>query len=393
MTKVEFLSYLEKRLQVLNQKEREDLLAEYAQHIDMKMASGMSEEEAVKDFGDVHELADELLEAYNINPDYDKKKIDMEKMEKNIGEGWEKVKGGLGTGWGKTKRGMGKLFGGARQAVEGINDHGPKETLMTLILLALMIGLLFAGLVIGTTIVNELARIFFLIVLGWLPDSHFIYSVRELLTIVVVLCFCGCYLLLAFSLCYNFVISRLGKTGKGRSNETMANNGSDFHSGTVFGQCAGDSQSAGDAVGAMNGSKPKRGFHLQLPQLRMPRFQSEEAYAGAGFGGSADITGEQPVQKKANRSGLSGCCVGLLQLCRVCLVLMFKFVVLMMFIPLALAEIAAVVCFGILLVALFMGFPVIGLLLADLGAVLCGGVLSIILWDVILTRKGDKKHA
>lgn len=388
MTKVEFLTYLEKRLQVLNQKEQEDLLAEYAQHIDMKMASGMSEEEAVKDFGDVHQLADELLEAYNINPDYDKKKIDMEQVEKNIGEGWEKVKGGLGTGWGKTKRGMGKLFGGARQVVEGINDHGPKETLMTLILLALMVGLLFAGLVIGTTIVNELARIFFLVVLGWLPDSHFIYSVRELLTIVVVLCFCGCYLLLAFSLCYNFVINRLGKTGKGRNNENVANDGIDFHTGAVCGECAGDPQSNGDVMGSMN--KKKHRFHLQLPQLRMPRFQTEQAYAGMGTGGSADMTGENQVRQAGNKGALGGCCVGILQLCRVCLVLFFKFVVLMMFIPLVLAEIAAVVAFGILLVGLLMGFPVIGLLLADLGAVLCGGALTIVIWDVVFSKKGGK---
>lgn len=391
MTKVEFLAYLEKRLQVINQKEREDLLAEYAQHIDMKMASGMSEEEAVKDFGDVHELADELLEAYNINPDYDKKKIDMEQMEKNIGEGWEKVKGGLGTGWGKTKHGMSKLFGGARQAVEGINDHGLKETFMTLILLALMMGLLFAGFVAGTWVVEEVARIFFAVLLGWLPYS--LYFVQRLLRWVVVFCFWGCYLLLAFSLCYNFVINRLGKGRKGRSNETMANNGSDPDNGAVFGQSTGDSEFAADAVAAVSEDKPKRGFHLQLPQLKMPRFQREEAYAGAGFGGSADFSGEQNVRKKDGRSEQGGCLVGLLQLCRVCLVLMFKFVVLIMFIPLVLAEIAAIVGLGILLVALLMGFPVIGILLADAGAVLCGGVLAILIWDVVFARKGEKKHA
>ncbi len=386
MTKVEFLTYLEKRLQVLNQKEREDLLAEYAQHIDMKMASGMSEEEAVKDFGDVHQLADELLEAYNINPDYDKKKIDMEQMEKNIGEGWQKVKGGLGTGWDKTKHGMGKLFTSARQAAEGMGDHGPREMLFTLILLALMVGLLFAGFVAGTWIVKELAEFFFYVTLGWLPYS--LHFVQTLLTLVVVFCFCSCYLLLAFSLCYNFVINRLGKTGKGRNNENVANDGIDFHTGAVCGECAGDPQSNGDVMGSMN--KKKHRFHLQLPQLRMPRFQTEQAYAGMGTGGSADMTGENQVRQAENKGALGGCCVGILQLCRVCLVLFFKFVVLMMFIPLVLAEIAAVVAFGILLVGLLMGFPVIGLLLADLGAVLCGGALTIVIWDVVFSKKGGK---
>ncbi len=56
MSKAEFLQELEKRLHVLNEKERQDVLEEYAQHIDLKIANGMSEEEAVKDFGSIEEL-------------------------------------------------------------------------------------------------------------------------------------------------------------------------------------------------------------------------------------------------------------------------------------------------------------------------------------------------
>ncbi len=73
MTKTEFLNLLEQRLMVLNDDERADLLSEYEQHIEMKIQSGLSEEEAIADFGDPEELIKELLEAYHLNTDYQQK--------------------------------------------------------------------------------------------------------------------------------------------------------------------------------------------------------------------------------------------------------------------------------------------------------------------------------
>lgn len=70
MTKTEFLNLLEQRLMVLNDDERADLLSEYEQHIEMKIQSGLSEEEAIADFGDPDELIRELLEAYHLNTNY-----------------------------------------------------------------------------------------------------------------------------------------------------------------------------------------------------------------------------------------------------------------------------------------------------------------------------------
>ncbi len=72
MSKSEFLSQLRERLKILNPHEIEDIIDEYSQHIDMKMQSGQSEEDAVASFGSVDELARQILEAYNVNPDYDK---------------------------------------------------------------------------------------------------------------------------------------------------------------------------------------------------------------------------------------------------------------------------------------------------------------------------------
>ena len=61
MSKERFLSELREYLSILEDQEQEDILAEYAQHIDMKMLKGLSEEEAIRDFGSVKELAAEIL--------------------------------------------------------------------------------------------------------------------------------------------------------------------------------------------------------------------------------------------------------------------------------------------------------------------------------------------
>ena len=60
MNKEMFLEELRGYLQVLEDQEQDDILEEYAQHIDMKMLKGLSEEEAIRDFGSVKELAEEI---------------------------------------------------------------------------------------------------------------------------------------------------------------------------------------------------------------------------------------------------------------------------------------------------------------------------------------------
>ncbi|MCM1156093.1 MAG: DUF1700 domain-containing protein [Roseburia sp.] len=68
-----FLKELREYLKILEDKEQEDILAEYAQHIDMKMQKGLSEEEAIRDFGPMEELAAEILEAYHVKPEFNRK--------------------------------------------------------------------------------------------------------------------------------------------------------------------------------------------------------------------------------------------------------------------------------------------------------------------------------
>lgn len=86
MTKKEFFSYLEKRLAVLNKAERDDILAEFDQHISNKMAGGSSEEEAIADFGDPEEFVEEILEAYKVDPEYNRgNDDDKSERQKNVG--------------------------------------------------------------------------------------------------------------------------------------------------------------------------------------------------------------------------------------------------------------------------------------------------------------------
>lgn len=75
MNKKGFLEELGTYLAILEDKEQQDILEEYTQHIDMKIENGLSEEEAIRDFGDIRELACGILEAYHVNPEYQAKRL------------------------------------------------------------------------------------------------------------------------------------------------------------------------------------------------------------------------------------------------------------------------------------------------------------------------------
>lgn len=70
MNKAEFIAELKDRLAVLTEAERQDILDEYEQHIDIKVMRGMSEDIAIADFGRIEELAADILEAYHVRADY-----------------------------------------------------------------------------------------------------------------------------------------------------------------------------------------------------------------------------------------------------------------------------------------------------------------------------------
>lgn len=70
--KKKFLKDLEKRLEILSEDERKDTINEYSNIIDEKVKHSKTEEEAIKEFGNIDELAEEILKAYKINPNYGK---------------------------------------------------------------------------------------------------------------------------------------------------------------------------------------------------------------------------------------------------------------------------------------------------------------------------------
>ena len=53
MDKKTFLLNLRQSLSVLKEEELQDIVSEYEQHIDMKVENGLTEEEAIADFGGV----------------------------------------------------------------------------------------------------------------------------------------------------------------------------------------------------------------------------------------------------------------------------------------------------------------------------------------------------
>ena len=80
MNKQKFEAYLRDKLSILQEEEIDEIVAEYLQHIDMRVAEGVSEEEAIADFGDLNELVNDLLDAYKIN----RNERDFEKFENRV---------------------------------------------------------------------------------------------------------------------------------------------------------------------------------------------------------------------------------------------------------------------------------------------------------------------
>lgn len=72
MNKKQFLATLKSRLQILDEKEVEDILREYEDHIDQKIKNGQTEEEAIISFGSIDELVKKILSAYKISDQYQK---------------------------------------------------------------------------------------------------------------------------------------------------------------------------------------------------------------------------------------------------------------------------------------------------------------------------------
>lgn len=70
MTKEEFLTKLEKRLEILHPQTRKKVLSRFEKKLDTLIQSGLSEKDAVSSLGNMKDIVKEILEEYHINTDY-----------------------------------------------------------------------------------------------------------------------------------------------------------------------------------------------------------------------------------------------------------------------------------------------------------------------------------
>lgn len=131
MNKKEFIKELTKKLQVLEENEIKDIIDEYSGIIDEKVKHGKKEEEAVKDFGNISELAEEILSAYKINPNYKNDSV------KNIVNDCEVL----------IKKGASKLTDFSKKVAEDLQKDDSKfniETMFEIIIKVFIMLLIFA---------------------------------------------------------------------------------------------------------------------------------------------------------------------------------------------------------------------------------------------------------
>ena len=108
MNKKAFIKKLKNNLNVLEENEVKDIIEEYSDIIDEKIKAGKTEEEAIKDFGDINELSKEILKAYKINP-----KFVENDSESDIHQDFEKT----------IKKGAKKLSDFTKSVVDDIKKH------------------------------------------------------------------------------------------------------------------------------------------------------------------------------------------------------------------------------------------------------------------------------
>jgi len=136
VNKKEFLDKLEKKLSILDESERKDILDEYKDTISEKVKHGQSEEEAVADFGDVDELVKEILSAYKIDPDFEGK--DENTFNKLLSDGEDLIKKGADK-LAKTSKGLASDF---KRTNKEINLSLVFEIVIKIIITIFLIGIL-----------------------------------------------------------------------------------------------------------------------------------------------------------------------------------------------------------------------------------------------------------
>lgn len=92
MNKEKFLKTLHDKLSILENNEIDDIISEYEDHINQKIKDGISEDVAIKAFGDIDVLAKEILSSYKISNNYNSSNwfSYIEEFMRQMGEGIER---------------------------------------------------------------------------------------------------------------------------------------------------------------------------------------------------------------------------------------------------------------------------------------------------------------
>lgn len=113
MDKATFLVELQRNIGMLDDAEQRDIIDEYAQHIDMKVSDGMTEAEAIEDFGDFKDFVRDVLSAYHVKAPFDQAGTADSAAEPARGD---KVREATERMSAATKRGVSGLSGIAKTA-------------------------------------------------------------------------------------------------------------------------------------------------------------------------------------------------------------------------------------------------------------------------------------
>lgn len=324
MTKTEFLEHLETKLKVLNQKERDDILSEYAQHIEFKMESGLSEEEAIHDFGNLEELSAEILDAYNVNPDYDKKTIHID--GRNIGKKMSRAGHKMGEGFRKCS-----------QFVKNMCHDRSMGRLKGVWKCCLIVVALFAAYL-------PLAGIDLWI--GDLLYSMFGYPFDYLLAGIVILGFHLLYLFFSVSVLYSFVVrSRYGSDEE-------------------------------------HGERQEEGKTENRPFTQVSK-RLKDLFTLPGF------TKRPRIARKQGKNSLIRLICDVI---KAGAYLLLKGITICILTPVLLFQLFLVVMFGILIVLVVLGYPLIGVTVISFGGLLCGFALIWFVVSILFSKKAGKEQ-
>ncbi|PNV59387.1 hypothetical protein C0033_24425 [Clostridium sp. chh4-2] len=345
MTKSEFLEYLEKKLQVLNQKERDDILSEYAQHIELKMESGLSEEDAIHDFGDLEELAAEILDAYNVNPDYDKRiiQIDGRKIGKRMTKAGHKVGG---------------LFHRCSQAAGNIFKDNSVGNFKLVIRCCLIFTALFA-------VYLPLAALDI-----WFGDVLYSICGRPfdyLLSGAVIIVFHLFYLFFSVSVLYTYISSHRHRRDAGQPEEN------------------GEEEIAVDRE--EDGAEEER---RHVPAVKK---------AGRRLGGAAKwmknlftlpgFSGKEPA---SGGKGIKRFVKLVCNVIKACISLLVKGIIVCCLTPVLLMLLFLVIAFGTLIVLVALGYPLVGVTVISLGGLLSGFAFVWFVGSFLFSKKVGKEE-